>query len=179
MVLERLFGGKKIKFRCEFKECKSYCCKNSLVVLNEEDIQRFTNEGINVDEITTPIELNQFLKTFGAPAMSSLDGLKVLSVKKDTGGSCVFLDVDTGYCKIYAVRPYLCREFPFIISKSKIIKQEPSCTGLGKEDEMSFDELVEYIGIKGMERKPPYIVGEKSKTEMLAKVIGLLLKVKG
>jgi|GEM_PF-6450648 len=178
MVLEQFFGSKKTKFRCEFRECGNRCCKNNLVVLNEDDIKRFNDGGIGIEEITAPMELNQFLKTFGSPAMPVLEGLKVLYIKKDSGGNCIFLDAGTGRCRIYDTRPYLCREFPFILSKSKITSKDPACPGLDKGEEMSFDMLREYIGVKNMERKPPYIIGEKSKTEMLTKLVGLMLKMK-
>jgi len=178
MVLDRLFGGRKIKFKCEFRECGSRCCRNNLVVLNEDDVKKFSESGISIEEITTQMELNQFLKTFGSPAMPVLEGLKVLYIKKDSSGNCVFLDADAGFCRIYDARPYLCREFPFILSKSKIAGQDASCAGLNKGEEMSFGELAEYIGVKNMERKPPYIAGEKAKTEMLTKVIGLMLRMK-
>ena len=51
----------------------------------------------------------------------------MLRRKKD--GDCVFLEQGTNRCRIYAVRPMLCRTYPFYMEDLKLYTCE--CEGLG------------------------------------------------
>lgn len=163
MFLDRVFGrGQKARFDCVFTECESLCCKNNLVVLNEDDIAAFEEREIDVSEVTAPMDLNEFLKTLGTSPMKQLKGLYVLQLKKDETGNCVFL-IPNGTCKIYERRPYYCREFPFKFARGKIKSTDTICPGVERGDEKDIRELKRILGLDEAQVKPPYLVGDERK----------------
>ena len=61
------------------------------------------------------------------------DGWTQLTV---ADGHCVFLDVETGGCRVYAVRPVQCRTFPFwkefIRDGEWTVRARSLCEGVGR-----------------------------------------------
>jgi Fe-S-cluster containining protein len=164
MVLGLIFrGGGKARFECVYAECESLCCKNNLVVLNEDDVAGFQKMGIETIDVTEKLNLNEFLGILGSAPMNQLEGLDVIRLKTDENGNCVFLEPKKGECKIYEQRPYYCREFPFKFSKGKIKKKDLICPGVEMGSEKEMTELKSELGLDGLELKPPYLVGDESK----------------
>jgi Fe-S-cluster containining protein len=164
MFLDRVLGrGQKTRFECVFEECKSLCCKNNIVALNEDDVAAFQEMNIDTDDVTLPLNLNEFLEILGTSPIKQLEGLFVLQLKKDEKGNCMFLSPEDGRCKIYNQRPYYCREFPFKFARGKIKSTDPICPGLGREDEKDMGELKKNLGLEGVQLKPPYLVGDEDK----------------
>ncbi len=177
MIFERLFGGaKSTRFECVSEECGSRCCRNNLVVLNEDDILRFEEAAISPDDSTERIEFNDFLKRIGAPTMPQFEGILVLILRKDEEGNCAFLNLDNGRCRIYASRPFFCREFPFKLAKNRIKVPDKDCIGLGRGEEMDIVALKEYLGIEDIEIKPPYLVGDEGKVALAGRLMGGVFK---
>lgn len=164
MFLGRIFGrGQTARFECVYSECMSLCCKKNLVVLNEDDLGGFQESGIESAEVTEKMKLNEFLSVLGSAPMKQLEGLDVLMLKKDEEGNCIFLEPEKGACKIYNLRPYYCREFPFKFSKGRINKKDPICPGVERGIEKDIAELKSELGLSQLELKPPYLVGDESK----------------
>jgi Fe-S-cluster containining protein len=164
MVFGRIFAKKEgARFNCVYEECESLCCKDNLVVLNEDDVTGFKRQGIILDEVTNKLDLNRFLEFLGKSPIKQLEGLQVLQLKKDLEGRCVFLIEEGGGCKIYDQRPYYCREFPFKFSKGKIKSADPRCPGLNKREEKDIETLKKILGLYNVDHKPPYLVGDERK----------------
>jgi Fe-S-cluster containining protein len=164
LVFGGLFGKEqKDRFECVYNECESLCCKKNLVVLNEDDVATFNEMHIDLDDVTTKLGLNEFLKLLGTSQIKQLEGLQVLQLKKDEAGICIYLAPEDGKCKIYEKRPYYCREFPFKFSKGKIKSIDPICPGVSRGDEKNLDEIKEDLGIAEAQLKPPYLVGDEHK----------------
>lgn len=51
------------------------------------------------------------------------------ALRRKINGDCIFYEKDTGRCRIYHVRPMLCRTYPFYIEELKL--QTCECEGLG------------------------------------------------
>ncbi len=89
-----------VSFRCLY--CLD-CCRGRHVYLTLKDIERLVRAGEDPEEFLT----------------ISIEGGKVrfvLSVREwDLG--CVFHDPETGKCRVHAVRPAICRIYPFMVSK--------------------------------------------------------------
>jgi len=71
------------------------CCYGTEMPLSKEDIKRIMSLGY---------EIHEFVKV-------EADGIPRL---KNVNGHCVFLDEDTGRCKIYPWRPLGCRLYPLV-----------------------------------------------------------------
>lgn len=52
-------------------------------------------------------------------------------LQRNNDGSCLFLDSATKKCRIYEVRPSLCRTYPFYLEADGLVECE--CGGLGKK----------------------------------------------
>jgi Fe-S-cluster containining protein len=164
MVFGRIFGREQnARFECVYTECGSLCCKKNLVVLNEEDVAALREGSLDPSDATEKLSLNEFLSILGSAPMKQLEGLDVLSLKKDEAGNCIFLEPEEGVCKIYDRRPYYCREVPFKFSKGKIKKSDPSCPGSERGGEKNLAEVKRELGLVGLELKPPYLVGDEKK----------------
>jgi Fe-S-cluster containining protein len=48
---------------------------------------------------------------------------------RTTDGTCIFLE--EGGCRIYPVRPWICRTYPFMLADTSVVQS--ACPGLGKE----------------------------------------------
>ncbi len=152
----------KFRFKCIHTECGNLCCKNNLVVLNSDDIKTFKNLGIDIDDVTETMRLNDFIGILNTSPIKQLEDLYVLKLKTRKGGSCVFLNETDGLCKIYENRPYYCREYPFKFF-GREIKIITDCPGHGRGAEKSVSELREELGLSEMGLKPPFLVGDESK----------------
>jgi uncharacterized protein len=51
------------------------------------------------------------------------------ALRRKINGDCIFLEIGTGRCRIYPVRPLLCKTYPFYIEELKLHTCE--CEGLG------------------------------------------------
>jgi len=71
------------------------CCYGTEMPLSRKDIERITSLGY---------EVHEFVRV-------EADGIPRL---KNINGHCVFLDEDTGRCKIYPWRPLGCKLYPLI-----------------------------------------------------------------
>lgn len=179
MVFGGLFskGEKNASFRCVYDECKSLCCHDNLVVLNEEDVRLFQEQGIDLDDSTKRMDLNDFLVGLGQKGMSQLVGLEILRLKKKESGDCLFLDQRTGVCEIYDARPFHCREFPFKFGKKGIMKKDLICPGLGRGDEKEIDLLKEELGLKGSVHGAPYLLGDEQKLKTSKRLMGIVFRL--
>ncbi len=178
LVFGKIFGGAKgASFECIYQDCESACCKNNLVVLNADDIERLKLENIDPFEVSSKLSLNDFLISMKASAMRQLEGLYVLKLKHDPDGNCVFL-LPEGNCRLYESRPFSCREFPFKFAKGKIKKTDP-CPGVGIGAEKSIEELRLILGLDQLGKKPPFIIGDESKVKMANKLMPMVFKLMG
>lgn len=178
MVFERFFGrGQTTRFECLYRDCGSLCCKNNLVVLNEDDIASFKEMGIPVSEVTETLGLNEFLKVLGATPMKQLEGLQVLRLKKTVDEGCAFLIPEDGACRIYDRRPYYCREFPFKFSKGKIKSADPVCPGLNRGAEKDLTGLKKGLGLEHVELKPPFLLGDSAKLKTARPLMSVVFRL--
>jgi Fe-S-cluster containining protein len=178
MVFGRFFGkGQTSRFECVYTECKSLCCKENMVVLNEDDAAAFERLEINLADATEHLGLNDFLALLGSTPIKQLDGLEVVCLKKDERGNCRFLNSEDGGCKIYDDRPYFCREFPFKFSKGGIKKKDPICPGLGRGEEMDVLTLKDVLGLSGLDVKAPLLVGDESKLKTSKALMGMVFRL--
>ncbi len=175
MVFGKIFSrGGGASFECIYQNCESACCKNNLVVLNADDMERLKLEDIDPSEVTSQLKLNDFLISKKASPMDQLEGLYVLKLQQDPDGNCVFL-LSEGNCRIYESRPFFCREFPFKFAKGKIKKTVP-CPGVGVGEQKSVEELRLILGLDQSGIKPPFIVGDENKVKMANKLLPMVFK---
>lgn len=87
----------KNSFKC--KRCAE-CCKYTIVKLFKEDIERIKKAGYKEDFF---VRYDSHIKS---------------PVLRNEKGSCVFLEKKKGkyQCKIYDIRPRVCRLYPFVES---------------------------------------------------------------
>ncbi len=95
------------------------CCRNRVIPLYEEDIERLKSAGYeDFYESTDSIEF----ELTGAPYKMKL--------RKD--GSCIFLE--DNMCSVYEIRPDTCRRYPFIVGEDFILVSL-SCPGIKWDEE--------------------------------------------
>lgn len=112
-----------LTFRC--RRCATFCCKLGAPKLLQEDIEQ--------------------LEQAGYKEASFLDDNSRITSKAD--GSCIFLSSDetSGLheCAIYAMRPALCKLYPFQLEKAGqnlyTLGLIPYCNGLNVKDGESVD----------------------------------------
>jgi Fe-S-cluster containining protein len=178
MVFGRIFGKTQMeRFECVFEDCKSLCCRNNIVVLNEDDVKSLSEAGVKVDDVTYKLQLNEFLKILGKTSIKQLDGLDVLAIKKDEAGNCVFLSKERSVCEIYNLRPYYCREFPFKFAGGKIKNIDPLCPGANIGEEKEVKEIRKALGLEGLEIKPPYLLGDEEKLKMSRTLMAAIFRL--
>src|SRR3989338_6250988 len=87
----------KSTFRCD--SC-AQCCKAFDVKLFKEDIRRIKKAGYDEDFFMEPDGISRKPNDY---------------VLRKQNGQCVFLGKRSGkyYCKIYDIRPKICRKYPF------------------------------------------------------------------
>src|SRR5258706_12873020 len=107
--MKNVTGARYLNFRCT--GCGN-CCKDPLLPLTDEDIQRIVDAtGDNVSDIAqivdkTAIEMGDELEAF----VNLRQGKRVL-VLRHARGSCIYLG-DDDRCTIYESRPLGCRVYP-------------------------------------------------------------------
>lgn len=79
------------------------CCHETEMILSARDIDRIKNND------PKNLRINDFVK-------KTTNGLFQL---KNIDGNCVFFNLKTKLCKIYAVRPQGCRFYPLIYDSDK------------------------------------------------------------
>ncbi len=101
---ERLSGGRRLPLACA--EGCSYCCWTSTVHASAPEILRI---GSWLKEHRSPEELEALSERAGAAAkeIASLD----LTGRARAKIPCPLLDIDTGRCTAYEVRPISCRAY--------------------------------------------------------------------
>ncbi|MGQ9721362.1 MAG: YkgJ family cysteine cluster protein [Candidatus Jordarchaeum sp.] len=112
---------KGVRFQCQ--RC-SRCCKHTeerrrKILLSDLDISRIEkNVGLKGDDFAEPCQ----------------ESYPFRFLMKMVDGKCVFLDEDKS-CKIYELRPLICRCFPFWIERRGNLfefKASSDCPGIGK-----------------------------------------------
>ena len=114
------------------------CCRTDYAKFTTlEDAERiasFLNAPINEVAVYSSLSDNDVKtelfknKTHGYYYDFADKDKKVLQLKKKEDGSCVFLD-DNGACKIYPVRPLICRVYPFWYSNDEVIEDSNGISG--------------------------------------------------
>jgi Fe-S-cluster containining protein len=128
-------GPEKFRFSC--KRCASLCCRLGGPALSKAEIEKIEAAGNS---------LADFVELADSPDDCSLLACDRLKSRED--GSCVFLGVDNEkqchVCGVYAVRPSLCRLYPFCFerldSNKFALKIIPCCLGLNSPDGEIIDE---------------------------------------
>ncbi|UUX93512.1 YkgJ family cysteine cluster protein [Methanoplanus endosymbiosus] len=104
------------------------CCRrvsedSNLVLVSAPEIRKIMKEtGLLWDEIAEPYP--DFLK--------NADGTEYTfnwALRRE-GSSCIFLN-DSGRCRIYDIRPDICRTYPFMIQDDELLAFE--CPGIGEK----------------------------------------------
>jgi len=83
-------------------KCPAYCCSYERISVTKWDLKRLARHfGVDLDVAT-----RRFTKI--------VEGEVVLRHQKDDiyGTVCMFLDIKTRRCTIYAARPGVCHEYP-------------------------------------------------------------------
>ncbi len=112
------FHTSRLTFKCQ--RCGVFCCELGGPKLSENDVDRLKQAGYIKSEF--------------------LD-VDHKSLRNRADGSCIFLSIDTSThlykCSIYALRPALCRLYPFQLKKSGrnsyCLSVIPCCMGLNTE----------------------------------------------
>ena len=104
--LKPLSGEDAFKFSCHRGvSCFNKCCHQIDVILTPFDILKLKDTlGINSGEFLSQYASFQQLKGTAIPLVKLL-------MRENTGGACIFLDVNTG-CTVYGNRPLVCRTYP-------------------------------------------------------------------
>ncbi len=94
----------KPKNRFDCRKCTAYCCSYDHIEVNAKDVSRLAkhfglSDAAARDRFTKVVE----------------DGDRVLRHRKDHifKSVCMFLDQEKRCCSLYAVRPGLCRVYPY------------------------------------------------------------------
>ncbi|WP_456366489.1 YkgJ family cysteine cluster protein [Thermococcus sp.] len=124
-----------VSFRCLY--CLD-CCRGRHVYLTLKDIEMLMDAGKDPEEFLT----------------ISIEGNKVrfvLSVREwDLG--CVFHDPETGKCIVHAVRPLICRIYPFMVSRKPLgVEGEKPFNYKGQTLWLYYDENCPGINAEGAE----------------------------
>lgn len=102
---------KHIKFQCT--GCAD-CCKLNYIPVTEKDIDRFLDNGVEVDQAI------ESLSPILIPS-SNVEGGFIKSYilkKKPFIKECAFLD-ENNLCKIHSFKPLACQLYPFAVRKSE------------------------------------------------------------
>jgi hypothetical protein len=132
-----------VRFECQ--RCGACCKKENIVItLNGRDIVRIA-QGLNlgpeavlkvVDFLILADGLKRPEGLTGIPALETERGPAFLALRKMKNGRCVFLE--DNLCMIHAVRPSVCRSFPFVFRKDSdgtywgLSAQKDICPGIGE-----------------------------------------------
>lgn len=141
----------RFQFKCHSGlACFNQCCEKPTVILKPYDIMRLRRRlGITSTE---------FLERYTTKVVEdkSYLPLVLLDIDRVEGGSCPFLEADTG-CTVYEDRPGACRLFPITqgsglmgndVEEMYFCKRLDFCRGLAEEQEWS---LAQWKADQGME----------------------------
>ena len=109
--------------------------------LSPEETMRTLDFYVVATENETPVGLQ------GIPSPMTERGYAFIALKKMENGDCVFLK--DNLCMIHAMRPTVCRSFPFVFRESDagvtwgLSAAKQICPGLGVGPEVSEEELRE------------------------------------
>ncbi len=162
-------------FRFECTRC-GVCCtdKNTIVNLTHTDISRISKGlKLTLDELLEVIGFYIFEKKITKSEISKMvvtpimteRGLSFPGLKKNSDGVCYFYNINEKKCRIYKLRPYFCRTFPFTFAygeeignnQQNTVKMSLSykgieyCPGLGHEyPEINYENWIK-LGVKVLE----------------------------
>lgn len=88
-------------------KCPGYCCSYDRIAVSEYDISRLAKHfGLTVD-----VARERFTYRYHADGVDE----RILRHKKDHifKSTCRFFDQDERRCTVYAVRPGVCRKYPY------------------------------------------------------------------
>ncbi|HEX7152592.1 MAG TPA: YkgJ family cysteine cluster protein [Thermoanaerobaculia bacterium] len=83
-------------------KCPAYCCSYDRIIVTKKDLNRLAKHfGIEPE-----VAMKRFTKV--------VEGEQVLRHQKDDiyGSICMFIDLETRRCSVYAARPGVCHEYP-------------------------------------------------------------------
>ena len=125
-----------LRFECT--QCGE-CC------VNREEYAHVYASREEVRELAALLELPilEFRRRY---AFVDEDGWTQLSVVED---HCVFLELETGSCRVYAARPVQCRTFPFwtenLQSRAAWRRLKRFCPGIGQGDLLPLERIRAYV----------------------------------
>ena len=145
-------------FKFECNRCGTCCTdKETIVNLTRTDIVRLKN-GLKLDinellEITSfyILEESQFSEIIDQmviPPILTERGQSFIALRKKDDGSCIFYNQEKKKCRIYSIRPCLCRTFPFSFKMLDTKKVNILITKKGKEYCSGLNEQAPLIDIK-------------------------------
>ena len=121
---------KNVSFECQRcgKCCGDVSRKKRKILLLKSEVKRISDiTGLKEDGFATRLQN---------------DGPYRYMMKKK-GGKCVFLERNS--CKIYPLRPLICRSYPFSVEKTRskdfIFKVSDECPGIGLGDTVEEDHF--------------------------------------
>jgi Fe-S-cluster containining protein len=127
-VVDVSMAKKQYRFTC--KQCATLCCSLGGPVITKKEAETIENTGLSTSGFLEPLNSNV-----------NSSSLMVGGLKTRSDGSCVFLERDQTKncsCSIYAVRPALCRLYPFTFQQlgpDKVaLKIIPCCLGLNNSE---------------------------------------------
>jgi Fe-S-cluster containining protein len=113
----------KKEFRFQCVNCGNCCTdKNTIVNVTYQDILLIKNGlKLNLDELLETLGFfvfekpptNEELKKMVVPPIKTESGLAFVGLLKNNSGGCIFYDYEKKKCKIYKLRPRICKTFPF------------------------------------------------------------------
>lgn len=111
-------GKDVVRFRCH--HC-NHCCTDVVCLPTPWDVIRIVRETEILPhaflEFLRPDEIAEVPKN--DPTWLTVDGKRyIMAVRRGRNG-CYFLDPASRMCRIYAIRPMLCRLFPFKLRQSR------------------------------------------------------------
>ena len=157
-------------FKCKF-ECTrcGTCCtdKKTIVNLTKTDLLRL-KDGLKLEtsellEITSFYVLDEsqsseIIDQMVIPPIHTEKGQSFIALRKKEDGSCIFYNHEKKKCRIYPIRPCLCRTFPFSFKgpENKQIdilitkKGEEYCPGLSEQAPLIEVKYWKSLGAKAL-----------------------------
>ena len=146
----------KFKFQCT--RCGTCCTdRNTIVNLTITDLSRLKN-GLNLD-IDDLLEITSFYVLHESPTPEIIDkmvippilterGKSFVALRKKKDGNCIFYNQEKKMCRIYSIRPCLCRTFPFSFRLSENKKIKILITEKGKQYCPGLNEQAPLINVE-------------------------------
>jgi Fe-S-cluster containining protein len=144
-------------FKFECNRCGTCCTdKKTIVNLTKTDIVRLKN-GLKLDidellEITSFYVLNEsqcseIIDQMVIPPIITERGKTFVALRKKEDGSCIFYNLEEKKCRIYSIRPCLCRTFPFSFRMLETKEIDILITKKGKEYCPGLSEQSPFINV--------------------------------